>query len=245
MMSCVFAAMIAAAIICGAANGSIAAVLDALTEGAANAVTLSLSLAGAYMLWMGLMGIARRAGLIDALSRAMRKPLGLLFPNAGEAIAPITLNLAANFFGAGSAATPFGLEAMKELNAKAKYAGVATDEMCMFLALNASALELLPANVLALRTAAGSDKEESSLTENMLVVAFRQKLSQASARRWLWPGRFAFCRKISLRLCFTEAEAPLLVDADGETRFPAIYMYCRKKSPCRLDVANLENMAAC
>ena len=153
MMSCVFAAMIAAAIICGAANGSIAAVLDALTEGAANAVTLSLSLAGAYMLWMGLMGIARRAGLIDALSRAMRKPLGLLFPNAGEAIAPITLNLA----GAGSAATPFGLEAMKELNAKAKYAGVATDEMCMFLALNASALELLPANVLALRTAAGSE----------------------------------------------------------------------------------------
>ena len=80
-MSCVFAAMIAAAIICGAANGSIAVVLDALTEGAANAVTLSLSLAGAYMLWMGLMGIARRAGLIDALSRAMRKPLGLLFPN--------------------------------------------------------------------------------------------------------------------------------------------------------------------
>ena len=78
MMSCVFAAMIAAAIICGAANGSIAAVLDALTEGAANAVTLSLSLAGAYMLWMGLMGIARRAGLIDALSRAMRKPLSLL-----------------------------------------------------------------------------------------------------------------------------------------------------------------------
>lgn len=55
MMSYVFAAMIAAAIICGAANGSIAAVLDALTEGAANAVTLSLSLAGAYMLWMGLM----------------------------------------------------------------------------------------------------------------------------------------------------------------------------------------------
>lgn len=157
MMSCVFAAMIAAAIICGAANGSIAAVLDALTEGAANAVTLSLSLAGAYMLWMGLMGIARRAGLIDALSRAMRKPLALLFPNAGGAIAPITLNLAANFFGAGSAATPFGLEAMKELNAKAKYAGVATDEMCMFLALNASALELLPANVLALRTAAGSE----------------------------------------------------------------------------------------
>ena len=150
-MSCVFAAMIAAAIICGAANGSIAAVLDALTEGAANAVTLSLSLAGAYMLWMGLMGIARRAGLIDALSRAMRKPLSLLFPNAGGAIAPITLNLAANFFGAGSAATPFGLEAMKELNAKA------TDEMCMFLALNASALELLPANVLALRTAAGSE----------------------------------------------------------------------------------------
>ena len=117
MMGYVFAAMIAAAIICGAANGRIASVLDALTEGAAIAETLSLSLAWAFMFWMGVMVIVLRSGLIVAFSRAMRKPLSLLFPNAGGAIAPITLNLAANFFGAGSAATPFGREARRVLNA--------------------------------------------------------------------------------------------------------------------------------
>src|SRR5574344_1422020 len=104
MMSYVFALMIAVGIAYGAINGNIAAVMDALTEGACQAVTLCISLAGAYMLWLGLMNTAKRAGLIDGLARRMAKPLGFLFPDAGEALAPITLNLAANFFGAGSAA---------------------------------------------------------------------------------------------------------------------------------------------
>ena len=71
-------------------------------------------------------------------------------------MAPITLNLCANFFGLGSAATPFGLAAMRELEAVNDKPGVATDDMCMFLSMNASAIELLPMSVLALRTAAGS-----------------------------------------------------------------------------------------
>ena len=76
-------------------------------------------------------------------------------------MAPITLNLAANFFGMGSAATPFGLAAMKELQLAAQKKGLptttASDAMCMFLALNASAIELLPTGVLTMRAAAGSE----------------------------------------------------------------------------------------
>lgn len=133
--------------------------MDALTymlEGADSAVTLSLSLAGSYILWMGIMNIAKRAGLIESLSRLMRRPLRLLMPNVGLAAAPITLNLAANFFGLGNAATPFGLEAMRQLDKQAGNVDFCTNEMCMFLALNSSAIEMLPSTVIAIRTACGS-----------------------------------------------------------------------------------------
>ena len=129
---------------------------DALTLGAGEAVSLSVSLAGGYMLWMGLMKVAEEAGLVEKLRRAAQPLLKRLFPGSPGAVAPVTLNLCANFFGLGSAATPFGLAAMAELDAVNPKKGVATDDMCMFLALNSSAVELLPTAVLSLRIAAGS-----------------------------------------------------------------------------------------
>ena len=137
-------------LVAGMLAGDAQGAVDALLEGAGEAVSLCLSLAGAYMLWMGLMAIGEEAGLVEKLR------LKRLFPGAPKAVAPITLNLCANFFGLGSAATPFGLAAMQELEAANDKPGVATDEMCMFLAMNASAIELLPMTVLAMRTAAGS-----------------------------------------------------------------------------------------
>ena len=108
------------------------------------------------MLWMGLMNVAQSAGLIDKLGRAMTPVLRRLMPNSPDAIAPVTLNLSANFFGLGGAATPFGLEAMQAMEKYNPHKGIATDDMCMFIALNSSAIELLPTGVLAMRAAAGS-----------------------------------------------------------------------------------------
>lgn len=160
MMNWLWGIMLLLGLIACMVSGNAEGAMDAMLAGAGEAVTLSLSLAGAYMLWMGLMNVAKEAGLIDALARAVRKPLALLFPRSPGAVAPVTLNLAANFFGMGSAATPFGLAAMKELRAAADRDGVpegmASDDMCMFLSLNSSAVELLPTSVLALRAAAGS-----------------------------------------------------------------------------------------
>lgn len=160
MMGAVFAAMLLAGVIAGAVTGQPQTILDGLLLGANDAFALLIKLAGSYMLWMGLMRIAADAGLIDGLARACAPVFRLLFPKAGKAVAPIALNLAANFFGMGSAATPFGLEAMRELSVSAKEEGVeegvASDEMVMFLSLNSSAIELLPTGVIALRAAAGS-----------------------------------------------------------------------------------------
>ncbi|MBE5785142.1 MAG: hypothetical protein E7330_05010 [Clostridiales bacterium] len=160
MMNVLFGLMLLAGLLCSMLGGDANSALDAMLAGCGEAITLSLSMAGGYMLWMGLMNVAKQAGLIESLSKLVKRPLSRLFPGSEEAVAPITLNLAANFFGMGSAATPFGLAAMKALDAAARRQGIppgtASDAMCMFLALNASAIELLPTGVLALRAAAGS-----------------------------------------------------------------------------------------
>lgn len=156
MMNYIWAAMLIIGLVWGIAAGRAQEVASALTEGAGEAVTLCLTLAGTYMLWMGIMNVAKAAGMIEGLAKAARKPLARLFPSSQSAVAPITLNLAANFFGAGSAATPFGLEAMRKMSEASGKSEVATDDMCMFLALNSTAIELVPAGVLALRAAVGS-----------------------------------------------------------------------------------------
>ncbi len=156
MMNMVWAGMMIVGLVWGIATGRAAEVAQALTLGAGEAVTLCLTLAGSYVLWLGVLNVARDAGMIEGLARAVKKPLARLFPSSPEAAAPIALNLAANFFGADSAATPFGLEAMRVISEISGKSSVATDDMCMFFALNAAAVELVPASVLALRTAAGA-----------------------------------------------------------------------------------------
>ncbi len=156
-MNWLWGLMLAAGLIAGAINGDPGGAADALITGMSDAVTLCLSLAGAYMLWMGLMNVAKEAGLIDGLSRAAKPVFKRLFPHSPQAVAPVTLNLAANFFGLGSAATPFGLKAMREFEKANPQKGVATHDMCMFLCLNAAAVELLPTNVLAMRAVYGSN----------------------------------------------------------------------------------------
>lgn len=132
------------------------AAVKAMLDGAQQSVTICISLAGAYLLWMGLLGIAKKSGLIDALSKKIRRPVSWLFPGAGNATGAITLNIAANMLGMGNAATPFGLEAMRLMQQTNKTPTVATTAMCAFLAVNASALQLIPTTLISLRQAAGS-----------------------------------------------------------------------------------------
>lgn len=132
------------------------AVTAAMMAGAGEAVSLCLELAGAYLLFMGVMGIARRAGLMETLSNKLHGIIGWLFPRAGKASGAIALCFSANMLGMGNAATPFGLEAMRLLEEENPHPGIATDEMCTLIAVNGSALQLLPTGLLALRQAAGS-----------------------------------------------------------------------------------------
>lgn len=147
------------------------AALSAMLAGSAEAVTLCLELAGAYLLFLGLLGVAKEAGLMESLSRRLSGTVGRLFPNCGEAAGPIALTLSANMLGLGNAATPLGLSAMRALNEGNPKQGVATDNMCAFIAINASALQLLPTGVLALRQAAGSRIPAAVVLPSILATA--------------------------------------------------------------------------
>lgn len=154
MMGWIFTIMLTAGIAKCVIEAAPALAFDYMLIGADSAVELSISLAGSYILWMGIMNVCRVVGLIDRLAQAAERPLRYIMPNIGSAAAPVTLNLAANFFGLGNAATPFGIEAMKQLNKEGQ--STATNNVCMFLAMNSSAIELLPTTVIAIRSVCGS-----------------------------------------------------------------------------------------
>ena len=183
-------------ILCGfgafALSGDPAASVDAMLSGVSEALELCLALCPSFMLWLGLMNVAREAGLMEKLSRAARPLLKRLMPDSSEAMAPITLNLAANFLGLGSAATPFGIEAMAELQKANRLGNAASDDMCMFIALNSSAVELLPTSVLALRAAAGST-DPYCFRRELLRPLFAAAEHEPRARSVLRGAAYVYC----------------------------------------------------
>ena len=147
------------------------AALASMLAGATEAVSLCLELAGAYLLFLGLLGVAKRVGLMEALSRGLSGVVGRLFPGCGKASGPIALTLSANMLGLGNAATPLGLAAMRALDEGNPNPGIATDNMCAFIAINASALQLLPTGVLALRQAGGRSVPAAVVLPSILATA--------------------------------------------------------------------------
>ena len=158
-MNLVFVLLFVAAAIAGAVKGDMKAVGQGAFDGAAQGVTLAIGLIGVMALWLGLLKIAEKAGLVDKLARAVRPIFRPLFPGVPDghpAISAMLLNIAANMLGLGNAATPFGIKAMEELDKLNPTPGTATNAQVVFLAINTASLQLVPTTVIALRAAAHS-----------------------------------------------------------------------------------------
>ena len=156
-MAFIWTAMVTIALFCALLTGRGALLAGAALEGAASAVELCLSMAGVLCLWMGVMEVMRRAGLLDALARLLRPLLGRLFPefrNDGPVMGAIAGNVSANLLGLGNAATPLGLEAAQRMARKTP--GVAGDSLCMLVVCNTASIQLIPSTVAGVRAAAGS-----------------------------------------------------------------------------------------
>ena len=159
MLNSVWLALLVLAVLLGGFTGRVKPVIDGAVEGAQSAVTLALGLIGIMALWLGLMRLAERAGLVQALARALRPVLRWLFPDvpaSHPAMGSIVMNLAANMLGLTNAATPLGLRAMKDLESLNPLPGTATNAMCTFLAINTGSVQLIPMTAIAILTTHGA-----------------------------------------------------------------------------------------
>ena len=170
MLNYLWGGMLLAGMLWGACNGTWNEVTQALLDSAKESVSLGLTMLGILSFWCGIMEIGSRAGLVGWLTGCMTPVLDFLFPEVGRdhpAREPIAVNIIANMLGLGWAATPAGLTAMKELeeleeerraagDPAAVTQGTASDEMCTFLVVNISSLQLIPINMIAYRSQYGS-----------------------------------------------------------------------------------------
>ncbi len=152
---------------------------------AREAVELAISLVGIMAFWLGIMRVAEQAGLLRLIARWLRKPMRWLFPDIPEehpAMSAMIMNIGANMLGLVNAATPFGIKAMIELDKLNSRRGVATDAMCLFLAINTSGLALFPTGVMAARAAAGSQNPASIWLPTLLSTAMATLVGVLAAK---------------------------------------------------------------
>jgi spore maturation protein SpmA len=131
----------------------------ALLEAAKGAVDVAFGLIGPMVLFLGMMQVLRDAGAMSAVARGLAPLMRRLFPDVPAehpAMGAMIMNLTANIFGLGNAATPFGLKAMQELDRLNPHPGVATNAMVLFLAINTAGLAVFPTSMIAARAALGS-----------------------------------------------------------------------------------------
>ena len=186
MLNYIWALMIMVGVIYGAMTGNIEAVSNAALDSAGEAVSLCITMMGVMALWVGLMEIAQTSGLIERLTKGIQPFISFMFPGIPKGHAAreyISMNIIANVLGLGWACTPAGLKAMEELakleaergtagyvsadgtakggvetvdGKEGKQGRIASNEMCTFLILNISSLQLIPVNMIAYRQQYGS-----------------------------------------------------------------------------------------
>ena len=164
MLNYIWAFMILAGVLFGALTGKMEAVTNAAIESSGEAVSLCITMIGVMALWVGLMEIAQKSGLIAKLTRGIQPFVSFMFPGIPKdhvAREYISTNIIANVMGLGWACTPAGLKAMEALakleeeRGNAEYGAgsgkkrTASNEMCVFLILNISSLQLIPVNMIA------------------------------------------------------------------------------------------------
>jgi spore maturation protein SpmA len=157
MLNYIWLGLMLCAVLIGGWNGQLKDVADKALEMANTAVVgISLALIGVMSLWLGIMRLAERAGLVALLARSLRPLMCRIFPEVPPehpAMGSMLMNIAANMLGLGNAATPLGLRAMKDLESLNPRPGTATNAMCTFLAINTSGIQLIPVTAIAILAA--------------------------------------------------------------------------------------------
>ena len=186
MLNYLWAGMIIVGVVYAAFTGRMPDITNAALDSSKEAIALCITMMGVMSFWVGLMEIADKAGIVKSLSWKMRPLIRFLFPDMPKghpAEEHITTNIIANVLGLGWAATPAGLKAMDELGkleeerrrgilpGPVRRRGTASNEMCTFLILNISSLQLIPVNVIAYRSQYGSVNPTAIVGPGILATA--------------------------------------------------------------------------
>ncbi|MBE7158452.1 MAG: nucleoside recognition protein, partial [Rhodospirillales bacterium] len=175
MLNYIWLALIVVSVVLGGWNNQLDAVTTGAFDGAKTAVmNVALPLVGPMCIWLGIMRLAERSGLVLILARGLRPILRRLFPDVpGDhpAMGSIVMNIASSMLGLGNAATPLGLRAMADLETLNRTPGTATNAMCTFLAINTSSVQLLPTTAIALFAANGSKQPTAIVGTSLLATA--------------------------------------------------------------------------
>lgn len=175
MINYLWGFMIVIGIIVGALTGKMEDVSVAAINSSKEAISLCIVMLGVMSMWTGLMQIAKKSGIVDALTRAMGPILKFLFPDIPDghvAKEYICSNMIANILGLGWAATPFGLKAMLELKKLNHDKETASVDMCTFLIINISSLQLIPVNIIAYRSQYGAVNPADIITSAIIATTF-------------------------------------------------------------------------
>ena len=173
MLNAVWITLMVLSVIFGVIDDKLTDVVNAVTTSARFAFDIALGLTGVMALWLGLMKIAEEAGGIRLLARVIAPLMSRLFPDVPPthpAMGSMTFNIAANMLGLSNAATPLGLRAMHDLETLNKRPGVATDAMCVFLAINTSSVQLIPATAIAYLAAAGATNPTVIISTSLMAT---------------------------------------------------------------------------
>ena len=160
MLNFIWLGFLLVAVLVGGFNGRLPEMTKGAFETASDAVMkIALPLIGVMAIWLGIMRLAERAGLVQLIARALRPLMRFLFPDVPPdhpAMGSMVMNMAANMLGLGNAATPLGLRAMADLERLNPRPGTATNAMCTFLAVNTASIQIIPTTAIGLLAIAGS-----------------------------------------------------------------------------------------
>lgn len=161
-------------IVFGIFTGRGSEISKAIVASTDSTVKLVIGLTGIMCLWCGVMKIAEKSGLTDKLAKILKPILKLIFKEAGKdekAMGAIVMNLTANMMGLSNAATPFGIKAMEELKRLNKRKdGEASDDMALFLVLNAACIQLVPTTIISMRATVGSSNPAETIIPGIITT---------------------------------------------------------------------------
>lgn len=187
MLNYIWFGLMAIALIVGAINGTAEAVTKGAVDSAKTAVEIAIGLVGVMTLWLGMMRVAEKAGLVAMLGRLLRPVLRWLFPDIPPdhpANGSIVLSIAANMLGLNNAATPLGIKAMEEMQTLNDQPDTATNSMVTFMAMNTAGVQLIPATMIGILAAAGS-RNPTAIISASIIATFIGTIAAILASRIL------------------------------------------------------------